>query len=144
MAPILGGITGSPEGVPVAVGLQQQSEYPAELLAPNQVPKQFSRFRGGQGNNWGVPLLPYLVGLTTAGAEPVVVNEANMRARAAAFAVAYVDHAGSMAGAPTIEVPVGLNKSGNESTPPDSENETTPPELAEYDDDETGRRWHSI
>eukprot|EP00978_Attheya_sp_CCMP212_P037165 scaffold173594_cov36-Attheya_sp.AAC.1 len=67
-----------------------------------------------------------------------------MRARAAAFAVAYVDHAGSMAGAPAIEVPVGLHKSGNESTPPDSENETTPPESAEDDDNEPGRRWHGI
>ena len=51
-----------------------------------------------------------------------------------------MDHAGSMAGAPTIEVPVGLNNSRNESTPPDSENETTPPELAEYGENETGRR----
>ena len=89
-----------------------------------------------------MPLPPYLVGSRTAGAEPMVVHEANMRARAAAFAIAYVDHAGSMAGAPTIEVPVGLHNSRNESTPPDSENETTPSESAEYDDDETGRRWH--
>eukprot|EP00978_Attheya_sp_CCMP212_P027150 scaffold90574_cov28-Attheya_sp.AAC.2 len=66
-----------------------------------------------------------------------------MRRRAATFAIADVDHAGSMAGAPTIEVPVGLNNSGNESAPPDSENETTPPESTEYDDNETGRRWHA-
>jgi hypothetical protein len=91
-----------------------------------------------------VPLLTYSLDRRTAGAEPVVVNEANMRARAAAFAVANVDHAGSMASAPAIEVPVGLNDARNESTPPDPKNEITPPESAEYDDDETGRCWHGI